>query len=58
VVVVLRALAVDAGERAPGWELVGGPEVLARVAGHLLPAPGAMVRLTVAGGALAYPAET
>jgi iron(III) transport system ATP-binding protein len=38
-------------------ELIGGPEVLARVAGHLLPVPGATVRLTVAGEALAYPAE-
>jgi iron(III) transport system ATP-binding protein len=38
-------------------ELTGGPEVLARVAGHLLPVPGATVRLTVAGEALAYPAE-
>ncbi|MFL6129826.1 MAG: ABC transporter ATP-binding protein [Mycobacteriales bacterium] len=36
-------------------ELVGGPEVLARVAGHALPQPGATVRLTVAGEALAYP---
>jgi iron(III) transport system ATP-binding protein len=39
-------------------ELVGGPEVLARVAGHALPAPGATVRLTVAGEALAYPTDT
>jgi iron(III) transport system ATP-binding protein len=39
-------------------ELVGGPEVLARVAGHALPTPGATVRLTVAGEALAYPPET
>jgi iron(III) transport system ATP-binding protein len=30
-------------------------EVLARVAGHALPAPGDLVRLTVAGEALAYP---
>jgi len=36
-------------------ELVGGPEVLARVAGHALPVPGATVRLTVSGEALAYP---
>ena len=39
-------------------ELVGGPEVLARVAGHALPAPGSTVRLTVAGDALVYPPET
>jgi iron(III) transport system ATP-binding protein len=39
-------------------ELTGGPEVLARVAGHLVPAPGATVRLTVAGEVLAYPAES
>jgi len=37
-------------------ELVAaGTEVLARVAGHELPAPGSVVRLTVAGDALAYP---
>jgi iron(III) transport system ATP-binding protein len=30
-------------------------EILARVAGHTLPAPGQLVRLTVAGDALAYP---
>ncbi len=39
-------------------EVLGGPEVLARVAGHALPKPGATVRLTVAGEALAYPAGT
>jgi iron(III) transport system ATP-binding protein len=38
-------------------EVLGGPEVLARVAGHALPEPGATVRLTVAGEALAYPRE-
>ena len=38
-------------------ELVAaGTEVLARVAGHELPVPGSLVRLTVAGDALAYPA--
>jgi iron(III) transport system ATP-binding protein len=37
-------------------ELVGDEtEILARVAGHELPAPGSLVRLTVAGEALAYP---
>jgi iron(III) transport system ATP-binding protein len=39
-------------------ELDGGPEVLARVAGHPLPAPGTTVRLTVAGEALAYPPDS
>ena len=34
----------------------GGTEVLARVAGHALPAPGDTVRLSVAGDAVAYPA--
>jgi iron(III) transport system ATP-binding protein len=39
-------------------ELVpGGTEVLARVAGHDRPIPGALVRLTVAGEALAYPGD-
>jgi iron(III) transport system ATP-binding protein len=39
-------------------ELVrGGTEVLARVAGHDRPAPGTLVRLTVAGEALAYPGD-
>ncbi|HZB51804.1 MAG TPA: ABC transporter ATP-binding protein [Mycobacteriales bacterium] len=37
-------------------ELVGGPEVLARVAGHSLPHPGSTVRLTITGEALPYPA--
>ena len=37
-------------------ELVGDDtEILARVAGHALPAPGTLVRLTVTGEALAYP---
>ena len=35
--------------------LPGGTEVLARVAGHDRPVPGSVVRLTVAGEALAYP---
>ena len=35
--------------------LPGGTEVLARVAGHDRPEPGSVVRLTVAGEALAYP---
>ena len=40
-------------------ELVaGGTEVLARVAGHERPRPGSLVRLTVTGEALAYPAGT
>ena len=34
----------------------GGTEVLARVAGHDRPLPGALVHLTVTGDALAYPA--
>ena len=38
--------------------LAGGTEVLARVAGHELPRPGSVVRLTVVGEALAYPADT
>jgi iron(III) transport system ATP-binding protein len=39
-------------------ELVpGGTEVLARVAGHERPEPGTLVRLSVAGEALAYPGE-
>ena len=39
-------------------ELVpGGTEVLARVAGHDRPEPGSLVRLTVAGEALAYPGD-
>jgi len=39
-------------------ELVpGGTEVLARVAGHDRPRPGSLVRLTVAGEALAYPGD-
>jgi iron(III) transport system ATP-binding protein len=37
-------------------ELVGGTEVLARVAGHDRPAPGSTVHLTVTGEAVAYPA--
>jgi iron(III) transport system ATP-binding protein len=37
--------------------LPGGTEVLARVAGHDRPTPGALVHLTVAGEALAYPAS-
>jgi iron(III) transport system ATP-binding protein len=35
--------------------LPGGTEVLARVAGHDRPEPGTVVRLTIAGEALAYP---
>jgi iron(III) transport system ATP-binding protein len=35
----------------------GGTEVLARVAGHDRPRPGSLVRLTVAGEALAYPGD-
>ena len=35
----------------------GGTEVLARVAGHDRPAPGSLVRLSVAGEALAYPGD-
>jgi len=38
--------------------LPGGTEVLARVAGHDRPVPGSLVRLTVAGEALAYPGDT
>ncbi len=38
--------------------LPGGTEVLARVAGHDRPVPGTVVRLTVAGDALAYPSAT
>ena len=39
-------------------ELVpAGTEVLARVAGHDRPRPGSLVRLTVAGEALAYPGD-
>jgi iron(III) transport system ATP-binding protein len=39
-------------------ELVtGGTEVLARVAGHDRPRPGSVVRLSVAGEALAYPGD-
>jgi iron(III) transport system ATP-binding protein len=34
----------------------GGPEILARAAGHVLPAAGQRVRLTVEGTAIAYPA--
>jgi iron(III) transport system ATP-binding protein len=34
----------------------GGPEILARAAGHALPAAGQQVRLVVEGTALAYPA--
>ena len=37
--------------------LPGGTEVLARVAGHDRPRPGSLVRLTVAGEALAYPGD-
>jgi iron(III) transport system ATP-binding protein len=37
--------------------LPGGTEVLARVAGHDRPAPGSVVRLSVAGDALAYPGD-
>ncbi len=33
----------------------GGPEILARAAGHVLPAAGQQVRLTVEGTAIAYP---
>ena len=35
----------------------GGPEVLARVAGHDRPEPGSTVHIAVAGEALAYPPE-
>jgi iron(III) transport system ATP-binding protein len=37
--------------------LPGGTEVLARVAGHERPVPGSVVRLSVAGDALAYPGD-
>jgi iron(III) transport system ATP-binding protein len=38
-------------------ELEGGPEILARAAGHLLPTAGQQVCLVVEGTAIAYPAE-
>lgn len=46
----------DASVRAT--VLPDGPEITARIAGEALPVPGATVRLTVTGEALAYPPES
>ena len=51
----LRRQLLRPRRRRPPRSCSAGPEVVARVAGHTLPEPGATVRLTVAGEALAYP---